>query len=171
MPIKLIIGLGNPEPRYANTYHNVGASFAERLSVNLPDELRGTAVRVSKAHMNTSGAAVAAAVRGAGATPDQTLVVHDDSDIGLGSYKLSFGRGSAGHHGIEDIMAALGSDRFWRLRIGVRGAGNTARAESFVLTKISPQDHEKLEALFVSLARDLPRLLRGLPPTDLSYIG
>ncbi len=67
--------------------------------------------------MNESGSAVARPLR---TSPSTLLLIHDDSDLPLGSYRLMFGRGAAGHHGVESVIKALGTKEFWRLRVGVR---------------------------------------------------
>lgn len=101
-----------------------------------------------------------------GAKPEEVLIVHDDSDIALGNFKLSFGRGSAGHKGVESIINALGTKNFWRLRLGIRpqerGGLEAARkkAEEFVLRKISAKDRKTLGEVFEKTAARL-RLTTG----------
>ena len=78
------------------------------------------------------------------------MIVQDDSDIYLGNYKLSFGRGAAGHHGVENIQATLKTKNFWRLRIGIRPPNEKLRqkSEKFVLKKITAADKKILEEVF-----------------------
>ena len=116
--IKLVIGLGNPDSRYENTYHNVGFLFVDGLRKS--NELPKSQILKSDAYMNLSGSFVARELKKRGLKPDELLVVHDDSDINLDKYKFSFGRGAAGHHGIESVIKALGTKNFWRLRLGIR---------------------------------------------------
>ncbi len=147
---KLIIGLGNPDKKYENTYHNVGHMLADYLS--------GEAMK-SDTYMNESGRSVAKAMKKFGVKPENLLIVHDDSDIELGKYKFSFGRGAAGHHGVENIQATLKTNNFWRLRIGIRPAqkesGTRKKAEEFVLKKISPADKKLLEKVFEEIRAKL----------------
>src|SRR3989344_7401948 len=115
--INLIIGLGNPNPEYANTYHNVGHLFIDHL---LKIENLKLKIIKSEVYMNESGRFVAQALKKHNVKPEQLLIVHDDSDLQLGTYKLQFGRGAAGHHGIENVIKVLKTKNFWRLRIGIR---------------------------------------------------
>lgn len=144
--IRLVVGLGNPDSRYAHTYHNAGriametletgdAAFAPRCRFFTPDTF-----------MNESGSAVARMLRVRGAKPSALLVVHDDADLSLGAYRLQFGRGAAGHHGVESVIASLGTKEFWRLRIGVRSVRlKNAKADAFVLRPMSREDEAAVE--------------------------
>ncbi|OGY99212.1 MAG: hypothetical protein A2945_05530 [Candidatus Liptonbacteria bacterium RIFCSPLOWO2_01_FULL_52_25] len=150
--MKLIIGLGNPGPQYASTYHNVGFLFVDYLAKNLPNsksEILNSKLLKSNVFMNESGSYVKKAMKRCGAKPHEILVAHDDSDIALGNYKLSFDRSSAGHKGVQSVIDALGTEKFWRLRIGIRPASRrNAKALDFVLKKISPADREILASTF-----------------------
>jgi len=138
--IKLIIGLGNPGKEYQNTYHNVGFLAVDYLAKNPPNYK-------SDAYMNQSGPWVLKEIKKNGIKPEELLIVHDDSDIKIGNYKFSFGRGAAGHKGIESVIKALRTKNFWRLRIGIRPIGRT-KAAAFVLKKIKPADKRNLETVF-----------------------
>ena len=100
--------------------------------------------------MNNSGKFVVKAAKKAGAKPEEILIAHDDSDLEIGKYKIDFGRGAGGHHGIESIQKHLKTNDFWRLRIGIRPANETVRqkAEEFVLKKISSNDKKILGSVF-----------------------
>ena len=152
MKIRVIIGLGNPEANYRNTYHNVGQQFVRFFEEKMRKGSRPDITLLSSpTYMNTSGRYVANALRELGAPPEELLIVHDDSDLSLGSYKLSFGRGAAGHHGVQSIMASLGTKNFWRLRIGVRRASEGVRrkkAGEFVLSKITPKERTIFQRVF-----------------------
>ena len=114
--------------------------------------------------MNRSGHSVTRLLRQYGAKPEELLVIHDESDIPLGQMKLAFGRGAAGHRGVLDVIRALHTNRFFRLRIGIRPLGDFAhpkertKAGAFVLNKIAPRDRETLTAAFASA---IPELLRS----------
>lgn len=110
--------------------------------------------------MNESGAYVAKMVKKFGVKPEELLIVHDDSDIEIGKYKLTPpGHGAAGHHGIESIQAALKTNNFWRLRIGIRpkqaGDEERLKALDFVLKKISPADKKLLGKVFEEAKAEL----------------
>lgn len=169
LPIKLIIGLGNPGKKYVNTYHNVGHLFADYLNSDLKLQIHPNLPTIkSNVYMNESGKFVAKKLKNYNIKPEKLLVIHDDSDIELGKYKFSFGRGSAGHKGVESIIAVLKTKGFWRLRIGIRSntgqreldadsrgqilrgprkvsVSRRPKAEEFVLKKISPADKKILE--------------------------
>ena len=154
---KLIIGLGNPDKKYQNTYHNAGFLFIDYLE----SQKSNVKCQMSKSnvYMNESGKFVAKEMKKASAKPEELLIAQDDSDIEIGKYKLSFNRGAAGHHGIESIMATIKKNNFWRLRIGIRpkqkeGAPRL-KAEKFVLKKISSADKKILENIFQKAAKEI----------------
>ena len=163
---KIIIGLGNPDPEYANTYHNVGYLFVDYLNEKEKREhwiKKPFAIR-SKSYMNNSGRFIVLELKKSGAKPEELLVIHDDSDIELGKYKLSFGRGAAGHHGVESVQQHLKTNEFWRLRIGIRPPQEAnppslklrrARAGEFVLKKITATDKKILERVFEDAAKKI----------------
>lgn len=159
--IKLIVGLGNPGAEYKNTYHNVGASFAKHFKDLRDEQLPLIPLRmfvlVSEAYVNESGGFVLRELRRTNTDPKNLLIAHDDSDILLGSYKLQFGGGAAGHHGVESVRAALKSDTFWRLRIGIRPPDEKVRrkAGSFVLKPISATHKKILKGVFARAAGEI----------------
>ena len=130
--IKLVVGLGNPGAEYAGTRHNAGFWLVERYAethrIGLRSE-RGFHGVVGKdgprwllmpgTFMNRSGLAVGALARFYKIMPDEILVAHDELDLMPGTIKLKLGGGHAGHNGLRDIAAMLGTTEFWRLRIGI----------------------------------------------------
>jgi peptidyl-tRNA hydrolase, PTH1 family len=131
-PIRLVAGLGNPGREYAGTRHNAGFWFVDRLADTLNasfaseakfggDVAKAGALRLVKpmTFMNLSGRAVSALARFYTILPAEILVVHDELDLLPGKAKMKFGGGHAGHNGLRDIQAQLGSPDFWRLRIGI----------------------------------------------------
>lgn len=155
IPHKLIIGLGNPDKKYANTYHNVGQLFIYYLSKNVLNPK--FSILNSNTYMNESGNFVLMTLKKTNTEPDELLIVHDDSDLALGQHKISFGRGAAGHHGVESIIETLKTNDFWRLRIGIRPQNekNRQKAEKFVLKKISAADKKILEQVFQTAVKEL----------------
>ena len=152
LKFKLIIGLGNPGKDYENTYHNAGFLFINYLMENQQVQSSKLKVKSSETYMNESGKFVAKELKKSGTKPEELLIVHDDSDIELGNYKLSFNRNAAGHHGVESIIKALKTKNFWRLRIGIRPPQKKGsprlKAEKFVLKKITAADKKMLEKVF-----------------------
>lgn len=156
--IKLIVSLGNPDKKYLNTYHNVGFLFLDSLVLENPDITLKYELLKSEVFMNESGIFVEKILKKHGAKPEELLVVHDDSDLELGTYKLQFGRGAAGHHGVESVQQHLKTKNFWRLRIGVRPSpaeAPRAKAGEFVLRKITAKDKSTLEKVFSDASLEL----------------
>ena len=154
--IKLIVGLGNPDlpagrhgKKYADTYHNVGFLFIEFFKKNPTLYPIPYTLIASDVYMNESGRFVVKIIKKYGIKPKELLIIHDESDIILGKYKLSFGRGAAGHHGVESVQTALKTKDFWRLRIGIRlPTASRMKAEKFVLKKITSANKKTLEEVF-----------------------
>ncbi len=160
MPMKLIVGLGNPGREYERTRHNVGFVVVDELARRWGFEVRktkfhartgggaaeGQSVLLMKpqTYMNRSGLAVGEALGFYQVAAEDLLVVVDDMALELGQLRLR-GQGSAGgHNGLKDIIAALGHQNFARLRIGI-GAGGPD-AVNHVLSVFSPTEQEACEA-------------------------
>jgi PTH1 family peptidyl-tRNA hydrolase len=145
--IKLVIGLGNPDKKYDQTYHNVGHMMIDKLGKGIKSDV----------FMNQSGRFAKEAMKKKNLKPKNLLIIHDDSDIYLGKYKLSFGRNAAGHKGVQNIIDQLKTKDFWRLRIGVRNPKEKIRlkAEALVLKKITPANKKILEQVFQEVAEKL----------------
>ncbi len=148
--IKSIIGLGNPGKQYENTYHNIGQLFIQYLKKELP--ITNYQLLVTNSFMNESGPAVAKLMKKNGAKPHQIIIVHDDSDLELGKFKIQYNKNSAGHKGVESIIQSLGTKEFWRLRLGIRKPQDKSKAEKFVLKKITAEGKKELEKTFHLLA-------------------
>ena len=135
--IKLFVGLGNPGPEYEATRHNAGFWWVEALARELkvtPVHDRGYHGLVARTSlhgqqvwlllpqtfMNVSGKSVAALARFFRIQPEEILVVHDELDVVPGQAKLKFGGSHAGHNGLRDIHAQLGTGDYWRLRLPPR---------------------------------------------------
>ena len=144
--IKLIIGLGNPDRQYEKTYHNAGhlmADYLERQETRDKRQILKTDV-----FMNKSGQFVKESLKKGKVKPEQLLVIHDDADIELGRFKLSFGRNSAGHKGAQNIINQLKTKDFWRLRIGIRPPKSKEKADKLVLKNIPPAKLNVLKKVF-----------------------
>lgn len=174
--IRLVVGLGNPGAEYAETRHNAGFWFCERLAAELgagfSSESRfhgrvanargaGVWLLMPQTFMNRSGQSVGALVRFHRITPAEMLVVHDELDIPPGQLRLKFGGGLGGHNGLKDISAHLGTQDYWRLRVGIGHPGDRNEVVNYVLK--SPRREERAE-LDASLDRALalwPFIQRG----------
>jgi len=158
---RLVVGLGNPGAEYSETRHNAGFWFCERLAQRLGVVL----VRESRFHglvgasreacvwlllpqtfMNRSGQSVGALARFHKIAPGEILVVHDELDIPPGQLRLKFGGGLGGHNGLKDITAHLGSQDFWRLRIGIGHPGNRDEVVNYVLKPPRKEEAAEIEA-------------------------
>jgi PTH1 family peptidyl-tRNA hydrolase len=139
--IRLVAGLGNIGREYTRTRHNAGFWFADALADHLGATFAAEArfagqvakagdVRVAKpsTYMNLSGRCVAALARFYDYAPGEILVVHDELDLKPGEAKMKLGGGVAGHNGLKDIRAQLGTPDFWRLRLGISHPRDTEQA-------------------------------------------
>ena len=185
--IRLFVGLGNPGPEYEATRHNAGFWWADALArdwgANLVPErgYQALVVRVDRPQadgpvwllqpmtfMNRSGFSVATLARFFKIDPQQVLVVHDELGLPPGQAKLKFGGSAAGHNGLKDIHAQLGTPDYWRLRLGVGHPGDRAEVVNWVLKKPSPDHREaihkaidqSLAAVNLMLAGDMDKALQ-----------
>ncbi|MDD2668927.1 MULTISPECIES: aminoacyl-tRNA hydrolase [Zoogloea] len=164
---KLVVGLGNPGAEYAETRHNAGFWFCERLARELgasfTKEARfhgqaanarteGVWLLMPQTFMNRSGQSVAALARFYRIAPAEILVVHDELDIPPGQLRVKFGGGLGGHNGLKDITAHLGTQDFWRLRIGIGHPGDRNEVANFVL---KPPRREESDLIDESIDRAL----------------
>lgn len=160
--IKLFVGLGNPGAQYEDTRHNAGFWWVDALSRELKTPLaldksyHGLLARTQvhgqtvwllepQTFMNLSGKSVGSLARFFKIKPEEILVAHDELDIVPGQVKLKLGGGHAGHNGLRDIHAQLGSPNYWRLRIGVGHPGVKEEVVSWVLQKPSPEHRDAIE--------------------------
>jgi PTH1 family peptidyl-tRNA hydrolase len=162
--VRLIVGLGNPGREYADTRHNAGFWFCERLAdrlgVSLSVESRfhglvghgrqqGVWLLLPQTFMNRSGQAVGALARFHRIPPAEILVVHDELDIPPGQLRLKFGGGLGGHNGLKDITAHLGTQDYWRLRIGIGHPGDRNEVVNYVLKPPRREEQGDIDAALV----------------------
>jgi PTH1 family peptidyl-tRNA hydrolase len=176
--IKLFVGLGNPGPEYEATRHNVGFwwvdALARELKLTLVAQkgfhglvargmLHGQTVWLlePQTFMNLSGRAVAALSRFYKIAPEDILVVHDELDLVPGQAKLKFGGSHAGHNGLRDIHAQLGTDDYWRLRLGIGHPGAKDEVINWVLKKPAPDQRTAMEECIARTLKAAPALLAG----------
>lgn len=178
MTFKLLVGLGNPGAEYEDTRHNAGFWWLDRVAMQLKARFAperayfGDLARVNHAgqtlwllkpqtYMNVSGKSVAALARFFKIEPEAILVAHDELDLAPGDIKLKQGGGHAGHNGLKDIHAQLGSSNYWRLRIGVGHPGERSEVISWVLKKPSPEHQKAIAEALDRAGGALPQLLDG----------
>jgi PTH1 family peptidyl-tRNA hydrolase len=182
MSIRLIVGLGNPGPEYEQTRHNAGFWLVDNLANTLPgcrlqreSRFNGMLAKTSiggnevwllepLTYMNRSGQSVGALARFFKIKPDEVLVVHDELDIAPGVAKLKKGGSSGGHNGLKDITAALGTQDYWRLRLGIghpRNQNSQQAVADFVLHRPRKEEQELIEASIDKSLRIVPLAVEG----------
>lgn len=159
MSIELVLGLGNPGPRYAETRHNVGFLVVDELArrhgiggreryllVDLGSlELGGGLIAAKpQTYMNLSGAAMRWLLDRFGLEPDQVLVVVDDIDLPVGRLRLRKHGGPGTHNGLRDLCAAVGKG-FPRLRVGVMGEAPAGDLADYVTSAFHPEESRIVE--------------------------
>lgn len=185
--MKIIIGLGNPDPEYAETRHNVGFGVVDIVAQASDSQFKfekkfnaevarskfnnKPAVLVkARTYVNKTGEAVKKIKNSLKIKPVDIVVIHDDLDIGFGDFKISFGKNSGGHKGIQNIIDNLKTNKFWRVRIGTanrkvttaRGQGLKEKKElikDFVLAEFTPAEKDELKKV---IKKSLERLALSL---------
>ncbi|MEW5421313.1 aminoacyl-tRNA hydrolase [Amorphus sp. 3PC139-8] len=172
----LLVGLGNPGPRYAGNRHNVGFMALDRIH----DRLRLPAWRTRRnaeiaeatvgddkvlllkpqTYMNESGQAVGEAMRFYKLTPSDVVVVYDDLDLQPGKFRMKAGGGHGGHNGLRSVNAHIG-DGYRRLRIGIGHPGHKDAVVPYVLHDFAKADADWLDPLLDAIADHLPLLADG----------
>ena len=176
--IKLFVGLGNPGSEYEATRHNAGFwwidALARDLKLHLTPErayhalvartqIAGQPVWLlePQTFMNLSGKSVAALARFFKIEPSEILVVHDELDVVPGEAKLKFGGSHAGHNGLRDIHAQLGSADYWRLRLGIGHPGVKSEVIHWVLKKPLAEQRTAIDECVHRTLKAVPALLAG----------
>jgi PTH1 family peptidyl-tRNA hydrolase len=180
----LVVGLGNPGPRYEGNRHNIGFMVVDAVlkevdaksyrrredladteqyvlhAVSLPRVKGDFLLLKPMTYMNLSGLAVARVCKDYGVPPRQTVVVHDELDLPLGKAKLKLGGGAAGHNGVSSIMDELGTADFYRMRLGVGRPEQSWMVKEYVLEDFAGEEAE-IAARVVAKARDTLPILFG----------
>jgi PTH1 family peptidyl-tRNA hydrolase len=190
--MKIIVGLGNPGPEYAKTRHNIGwmvidafaAKFRIRVDKHEKDALTGTGrvaggnVLAAKplTYMNLSGDAVRLLVNAYSETLDDLIIVYDDIDLPLGKLRIKPNGGPGTHNGMRSIVAALATEKFARLRIGIGGVDSNGRLRDYVLGEIAPDEEgaitraieRAVDALLLFVRGDLKRAMNEFNRDEIS---
>jgi len=182
-PLRLIVGIGNPGSEYRPTRHNAGAWFVERLAQAVGASLGMQAkfqaligsvrandgidrrLALPQTFVNRSGQAVSSLARFYRIAPEEILIAHDELDLKPGAVKLKEGGGSAGHNGLKDIAASLGTPAFWRLRIGIghprEGALSEQEVADYVLHRPRLEEQQAIDDAIVRALAIWPSLEAG----------
>lgn len=178
IPVKAVVGLGNPGERYRDTRHNVGFWLVDELArqggavLRTDAKLHGEAAKVvlggrdcwllqPNTFMNKSGQAIGALARYYRLEPGEILVVHDELDLEPGTVRLKRGGGHGGHNGLRDTIAHLGSKDFLRLRLGIGHPGDKSQVVNYVLARASASDESEIRAAMDRAVAQLDLLQRG----------
>lgn len=194
--MKLIVGLGNPGEKYENTRHNFGFWAVDQLLKDISsandtvwskdDKVKSDIAKIDGAilakpttYMNNSGLAVSSLVSYYKIEPEDVWVVYDELDLPVGSMKIRFGGAAAGHHGVESIIEKLGTDKFWRFRLGIGtshdkdhaiGRQKIHNAENYVLGAFGSGDQGKVKDLIKHASQALQLALdKGLEDAKNRY--
>jgi PTH1 family peptidyl-tRNA hydrolase len=176
--IRLFVGLGNPGPQYEATRHNAGFWWIDEIAraggarLNVEPKFFGLAGRLkSGAHeawllepttfMNASGRSVGALARFYKIAPEEILVIHDELDLPPGTAKIKKGGGNGGHNGLKDISAQLGTQDYWRLRLGIGHPGDRNAVVNYVLHEPSRDEANLIQDNIDQSVKLLPLLLEG----------
>lgn len=189
----LIVGLGNPGAEYSGTRHNIGFYVVDALVTHFDHLVRfkekwnglygSTVYSGAKVHfvkpqtfMNRSGQSVSQFYTFYKISPERLVVVHDDLDMAPGRIKLVKGGGSGGHNGIKSIVAAIGTNDFYRLKVGIGRPGQGAvhkdfPVEKYVLSNFSSEELDILTGRYDFLAEGIAYLLGGDPGRSKSLLN
>ena len=174
--MKLIVGLGNPGDRYQPTRHNAGFWLVERFAAQTHTVLRkdakfqalvgrheasGTWLLLPQNFMNASGRPVQMLSSFFKIAPADILVAHDELDFPPGTVRVKQGGSAAGHNGLKDISARLGSHEYWRLRIGIGHPGDRHAVTEYVLNKPAQEERADIDAAIGRALEVLPLMLAG----------
>lgn len=193
--MKIIVGLGNPEKKHQKTRHNLGfmaldeyarKHLGPEVTWNQEDKFQAEILKLSpdlmlvkpQTYMNNSGLAVKALTSYYKISINDVIVVHDDLDLPLGKMKIRSGGSAAGHHGVESVIASLGSDQFVRVRLGIGNlrslssehGGQTVSAEHFVLEPFPPGERSHIKQILKKAVEAIDLLLeQGIEKAQNQY--
>ena len=175
--IKLFVGLGNPGEQYLETRHNVGFWWIDFIGQNHKLLLKSSKKYFGKfskhnedgevfflkpsTFMNDSGKSVQALAKFYKIEPEEILVIHDELDIQPGTAKLKLGGGHGGHNGLKSIQTSLGSNNFWRLRIGVGHPGDKSKVIGYVLNKPSKIEMQLIQESIINSYKVFSYIMLG----------
>lgn len=171
--MKLIVGLGNPGEKYEQTRHNLGFMVVDRFLKDFETveksvwkesekfkswivdlnwqpkegEMERLILAKPQTYMNNSGMAVGLIASFYKIAPQDVWVVHDELDLPIGAMRIRFGGAAAGHHGVESVIESLGTDKFWRFRLGIGSEHFAGGVEDYVLSPFGEAGYGKVREL------------------------
>ncbi|WP_373284668.1 aminoacyl-tRNA hydrolase [Flexivirga endophytica] len=175
----LIVGLGNPGPKYAGNRHNVGAMVVERMAADAGASLRAhkagalaaqvrvagqaAIIAIPTSYMNESGGPVAGLMRFFKVPLEHLIVIHDELDIDFATLRLKRGGGEGGHNGLRSISKSTGSKDYLRVRVGIGRPPGRMDAASYVLRDFNGTERKELDFLVPDTVEAVELLLtKGL---------
>jgi len=172
--MKLFFGLGNPGKEYENTRHNLGqmiirnyvetfckTSLLNRTKFNSQIcEINKNIFAISTDFMNLSGTSVRKVADFYKIPPENIYLIHDDLDLPVGEWRLQFDRGPAGHNGVKSVIENLGTQAFWRLRIGI-GKPEFDNAEEYVLKPFSKDEKVLISQTIDKITKEISDILNN----------
>ncbi|MFA6007220.1 MAG: aminoacyl-tRNA hydrolase [Candidatus Shapirobacteria bacterium] len=170
--MKLFFGLGNPGKDYENTRHNLGQMVIkkyvethDRASLLNKSKLQSQLCEINKnifavstEYMNVSGTSVQKAAAFYKISPENIYIIHDDLDLPVGEWKLQFDRGPAGHNGVISTIENLGTQSFWRIRIGI-GKPEFEAVESYVLKPFFGDEKVLISQTIDKISEEIEKIL------------
>jgi PTH1 family peptidyl-tRNA hydrolase len=174
--MRLLVGLGNPGPRYAGNRHNIGfmavdaivrrhsfSTIRERFhALTAEGTIDGEKVlaMAPQTFMNDSGRAVQAAMQFFKLQPSDVIVIYDEIDLPLAKVRVKRGGGAGGHNGIRSIDAHIGAD-YWRIRMGVDHPGQKEMVKAYVLMDFFKEEHAQVQAMLDAVTDAIPLMIAG----------
>jgi PTH1 family peptidyl-tRNA hydrolase len=185
--MKLLAGLGNPEPGMLRNRHNIGFMAADAIArahgfgpwrarfrgLTAEGKLGGEAAILLKplTYMNLSGESVQPAAAFYKLAPGDIVVLHDDMDLAPGKLRVKLGGGAAGHNGLRSIDRVLGTQDYWRVRIGIGHPGERDRVLGYVLGNFGAEDAGWLPPMLDAIGEAAPLLALGKPENFMTRIA
>lgn len=172
--MKLIVGLGNPGKEYEKTRHNVGFMILDNYlgDVNWQDKFnsffykKGDVLFLKpKTYMNLSGNAILACMNYYNINISEILIIHDDLDIEIGTYRIKTNSGSGGHNGLKSIIQCIGSQEFNRLKVGI-SKNNLIPTDKYVLSKFTKSELDIIQKNYSTYNKIIEKFINY----DINYV-
>jgi PTH1 family peptidyl-tRNA hydrolase len=184
--MRLVVGLGNPGPKYERNRHNIGFMAVDEIvrrhgfgawrsrfqGLTSDGAIGGDKVLVLKpaTFMNDSGRSVGEAARFFKLAPSDVIVIYDELDLARTKVKVKQGGGNGGHNGLRSIDAHLGAD-YWRVRIGIGHPGEKSKVTGHVLSDFSKAEWPDFERLIQGISDRIDLLVSGKPSDFMSKLA